>query len=420
VNGVIRGALLIALLVTSSASAQPARWSAEAWIEDLDFLRLQIGTRHGNPFHAIDGKGLTERFEELRTEIPLLSDFEIAIGIQRLMASLGDGHSWLNFTGQDLARHFMFDAWAFSDGIYITRAGAGYERAIGTRITAIDGLPIDEVRSKLAPYISRDNDMDLLRQVPLMIRIAPLLQAAGIARNKNEASFSLTPEDGDPFNLTFQGVAYDRFLKWYRDYEPLPDAPLYLRDRAVNYQYRVLPDERAIYFQFNRFLEMREKPFEDFVDELFETVDENSDRCLIIDARRNDGGWISLVDTLVNRLRKHPRLKKRGYLYVITGRDTFSAALMLCVRLERSTGVLFAGEPGRGKPNSYSELGPFELPNTGIRGSLSTVYHEEADPLDTRAWVDVDLPAPLSYADFRVGRDPALDAVLNYWRSVEP
>ena len=410
--------IALGLLLVSGAPAQPARWSAEAWIDDLDYLRLQIATRHGNPFHTADGQALAEGFQKLRESIPLRSDFEIAFGMQRLLAALGDGHSWLGYAGQPFTPHFLFDAWEFSDGLYVTRAGPGYGKAAGARIIAIDGTPIEAVRERLALYISRDNDMDLLRQIPRIIRLAPALKAAGIAAKPDRAAFLLDTGTGEPFEMTFSAVPPQRFRTWYKKAEVPNSTPLYRRKIDVNYWYDALPGEQAVYFQFNRFVEMPGAPFEDFVTELFAFIDTRPEACLIIDLRHNDGGWMNMIDLLLDPVKKRPRLGRKDNLYVITGRETFSSALMLCVRLERQTGVLFAGEPGRGKPNSYSEFGPFELPNTGLRGSLSTHYHQEGEPLDPRDRVDVDLPASLSYKDFRDGRDPALEAVLAHWRGV--
>lgn len=411
--------VLVAILAALDLSAQPARWTAEEWRADLDYLRLRIRTEHGNPFHAQDGQSLGAGFDALREAIPTMKDFDIAFAMQRLIAALGDGHSWLEFTEKGLARTFPLDAYAFSDGLFITRAGPGYDKAEGARIVAIEGRSIDAVRDALTPYISRDNEMDVLRQVPMMIRLAPALHAAGITADRDRATFSLISQDGEAFEQTFTAVAQAVFDRW-EEGDRLPDSalPLYRRKNEVNYWYQALEGERALYFQFNRFVPTFGKPFDGFVKEMFEFIAAQDMNCMIIDVRHNGGGWTNLIDPLLAALRQHPRLSKQGHLYVITGRDTFSASLMLAVRLERQTGVIFAGEPGRGKPNSYGELGPFTLPNTGLRGSLSAALIQESEPFDPRTEVNVQLSAPLCYDDFRSNRDPALDMVLAHWREV--
>jgi hypothetical protein len=36
------------------------------------------------------------------------------------------------------------------------------------------------------------------------------------------------------------------------------------------------------------------------------------------------------------------------------------------------------------------------------------------DPLDTRVWQAPDLPAELTFVDYRTGRDPAMELILHY------
>lgn len=411
--------LLITTVITGFESgAQSHRWTPDEWIADLDYLRVRIRSTHGNPYHTQDPARLHAAFEALRDAIPGMTDFEIAFAMQRWMVSVGDGHSWLNYQARDLSRYFLFEAYEFSDGLYITRAGAGHARAVGVRVVAIDGVPIDEVRAALAPYISRDNEMDLLRQVPMLINQPLALHAAGVTTTRDRATFSLISRDGRAFTHTFKADTAASFRRWVARASPPPDTPRYLTKIETNYWYESLPGENTVYFQFNRFEEDPGTPYEPFLEDLFQKLDAAPTDCLIIDLRHNQGGWIDMVEPVLRPLRERPRFQRPGYLYVITGRETFSASLMLVVRLARETGVLFAGEPGRGKPNSYSEFGPFVLPNTGLDGSISLRFHQESDPFDPRSRVEVHLPATLSYTDYEHGRDPALEAVLAHWRTV--
>ena len=57
-----------------------------------------------------------------------------------------------------------------------------------------------------------------------------------------------------------------------------------------------------------------------------------------------------------------------------------------------------------------------ELSNSGIRAEISGLYWQKADPRDTRAALFPDIEATLTWADFVVGRDPALEAI----RALDP
>jgi hypothetical protein len=411
---------ILVLLVAATTGAQPARWTADQWIDDLDYLRVRMRSSHGNPFHTVDHQALDAEFHALRAAIPNLSDFEIAFGMQKLIASLGDGHSWLEFAEKGLGRFFLLEAAEFSDGLFITRAGPGSEGAAGCRVVAVGGTPIESLRDRLAPFISRDNDMDLLRQVPVLLAIAPALYAAGISDAPEAARFTLATDAGDTFEQRFAAVDKKVYTAWLREKPAAGELPRYRRNIDENYRYDILAPEGLLYFQFNRFTEIKNKPFRGFLDELFDDFDARNLRGLIIDLRNNQGGWIKLLPPLLDHIRKRPQFEEPGTLYLLTSRDTFSASLMLVVRLQRDPGAVLVGEPGRGKPNSYSEIGPFELPNTGLLGTLSARYYQEADPLDQRTRVEVDIAVPVTYGDYRDGRDPVLDATLSDWRARQP
>jgi hypothetical protein len=52
------------------------------------------------------------------------------------------------------------------------------------------------------------------------------------------------------------------------------------------------------------------------------------------------------------------------------------------------------------------------MPNSGIAIRTSIVYWQEGQNFDPWTWVDI--AAPLRFADYAAGRDPALDAALKY------
>jgi hypothetical protein len=104
------------------------------------------------------------------------------------------------------------------------------------------------------------------------------------------------------------------------------------------------------------------------------------------------------------------RFDERGRLFVITGRRTFSAAQMLIGDLEKWTFPIFVGEPSASRSNHYGDATQLVLPNQQITVRVSTLWWQW-DPRDTRPWIPVDIPAPLTVDAYRAGRDPALEAI---------
>lgn len=87
------------------------------------------------------------------------------------------------------------------------------------------------------------------------------------------------------------------------------------------------------------------------------------------------------------------------------------ATQIFIARMERWTDAIFVGECSSSSPNFTGEETSVRLPWSGVRGSVSSRHNQVSDPMDDRAWIDVDLRVPLTAADYFAGRDPVMEAV---------
>jgi len=197
------------------------------------------------------------------------------------------------------------------------------------------------------------------------------------------------------------------------DYDQLRPEPLY-READGNYSLTYLEDEQLVYVYFDSVRDDEGESLAGFCERLFAFVDEHPTTRLVLDIRENGGGNNYLNQPLLHGLIACHELNQPGRLFVITGRDTFSAAMCLAVELERHTQALFVGEPPGATPNHFGDSEQFTLPASGLQVRCSLLVWQNSDPRDQRPWISPDLPAELSFADFFAGRDPALEAVLAY------
>lgn len=208
----MRGVMIVLLVViTMAAHAQPVRWSVEDWQADLEHLHTVIKTQHANPYHTISEAELDASFETLHERLPMMDDAAIAIAIQRNLASLGDGHSHIGFSAQDLVQFHPIRLHWFSDGIFITEARDGGPTG---RLLAIDGMPIEEIIGRVTPYISRDNEMAIPALLPGRLRMAEFLHALGIANSADEATYTVEREDGTREEMMTRAVPYTDIQAW--------------------------------------------------------------------------------------------------------------------------------------------------------------------------------------------------------------
>jgi hypothetical protein len=151
-----------------------------------------------------------------------------------------------------------------------------------------------------------------------------------------------------------------------------------------------------------------------FCDRLFKFINENEVERLVIDLRRNSGGNNFLNRPILHGLIRNDKINRRGKLFVIIGRQTFSAAMNAAAEIERHTNAIFVGEPTGSSPNFVGESVGFSLPYSKMQGSISDLYWQSSVAMDYRIWIAPALYAPLSFKLYRANRDPAMEAIQAY------
>jgi hypothetical protein len=382
------------------------------WNYDLDFLLTEVRRMHYSYRNGTLPRGYEEAVRQLRQRISKLSDSAMEPEIQRLLAGLGDGHTALR---AGPSKHIPFAFYDFSDGVFVIDAPADCQ-CIGARVLGIGEAPIQEVLRKIAPFLSVDNAMGIRLQAPVYLRFVEYLKAAGITSSENEVTLSLEmsgakrqvmarPTDGGfvrrklfPSKLAGAGA-----------------VPLYLQHVDDNYWFQVLPDEKTLYFQFNQVLNKPQETIAQFAVPLHRALASSKIRNLIVDLRHNSGGNLNLFPPLLRAIIAFEASQEGAGLYVITGRQTFSAAQVFLNELDRYTSAIVAGEPSGSRPNFVGESAPTTLPVSGLQMTISTRYHQTEDQ-DQRTWIAPKIPVELSSRDYFSNRDPVLDAVLRVIR----
>jgi hypothetical protein len=116
----------------------------------------------------------------------------------------------------------------------------------------------------------------------------------------------------------------------------------------------------------------------------------------------------------VHGLVRCDRINRRGKLFVIIGRNTFSAAVCGASEIEQHTAAIFVGEPTASPPNFVGQTVELQLPYSKMLVSISTLYWQNAGPLDHRTWIAPQLFTPPTFEAYLSGQDPALAAILDY------
>ncbi len=385
----------------------PASMSAERWTQDLDFLAAELPARHKNLFSVISEDEFRGRVEELRRELPSLHPDQIVARLMALVAAVGDSHTTLGYRTQTGIPSMT--AW-LKEGIYILNTTGPYKAFLFGRITAVGGKSLEDVIPRLASIIPHENEAQVKNQIPNLLADTILLHGLGLIPSADSAAITVETPSGELVAAEMKSIPFTSNPGWLVDTRDETGAPLYLRNRRLYYWFEVLADAKTLFFKYNSCQEIPGKPFAAFVREMFQAADAAAVERVVVDLRHNGGGNSGIFRPFLEELKKRPGLMRRGGIFVLVGRRTFSSAILNALELKKETPAVFAGEPTGGKPNHFGEVQMFGLPNSKLAVTYSVKYFKylEDDP-DSLV---PEIPVEMTLRDYLEKADPVLDAVL--------
>ncbi len=387
----------------------------DGWRYDLAFLAREIKRLAYAPFAVQPEAEFDLAVAGLEIAIPGLTDAQILVAMMKLVRHLDDGHASVTWPKDDkeLSRMLPVDMFLFTEGLYVIGAAPGCEHLLGARVEKIGGLPIGEVMAALDPVMTRDNEHWLTLMFPVLARCTAVLEGLGIGHaltvrlsggTIDEVRLEATPAEFDLHRYPPGWVALT-------DTVTVP-RPLHLRNRELPFWFEYLPADDLVYSQFNAVRDHPAETFAAFCDRLFGFTEDRSASRLVIDMRWNGGGNTLLTQHLLHHLIASKRLSRRGALFIIIGRLTFSAAQNTVTAIERETSAIFVGEPTGSRPNFIGERIDFELPCSKVRANAADLFWQTSWPDDYRTWIAPDIYAPPTFEAYRRNEDPALAAIL--------
>jgi hypothetical protein len=405
--------VLFAVVLAAIATGPTDR--VAGWRADVDALLEQVRRQHYVYRERSLPPALLQRADWLRREIPRLSDERMLVELLGLMSHLGDGHSYVLPFGSPRvpARVLPVRFHLFSDGLYVIDAEPASERWIGGRVTSIGRVPIGTVLRGLDRYVSRDNPMGVRWIGPFLLQFRGMVEALAPESDPEGIALTMLDRSGREQSVVLETIPAPPIRgvpKLVASRLPgAPPPPLYLENVASPYWFRDLSED-VVYLQFNQVVDDPHESLASFVGRVQRHLAARPIAALVVDVRHNNGGHAELLEPLLDALASFDRNPK-ARLFVLTGRNTFSAAQIFIARVDARTRAVFAGEPSSSKPNFVGEENEVVLPWSGARGSISNRYHEQIAG-DTRTWIEPDIRVELSSKDYFANRDPSLEAVV--------
>ena len=410
---------LILISLAKGVGAQtssPPKLTAAQWQADVRFLGDELPKRHRNAYHRMKREDFETAVNNLYDAVPKMSDDEILVGLMKLVAMVKDGHTQTNPWPTLTSGVYPISLYWFSDGMYIQKAAPAYAEMVGARVLRIGKVSIDEATTAIAPVVPADNEMGVRQFGPMMLSVPEILSGLKIINDKKQLDI-LVSKDGkeQSFTIKPEGTVVNIVnppADWL-DAADKKNVPPYLTHQGDWFWFEYLKDKRIVYVKQDAVENKPDTTLADFYKRVFGFVDANSVDKLVIDLRNNGGGNNTLnTPIIINMIRS--KVNKRGHLFVITGRQTFSAAQNFVNQIEKWTEAIFVGEPTADHVNMYGDNRPFTLPNSGLMVVASTLWWQDLDPRDERKWTAPEIAVDISSDDYRSGRDPVLQAIADY------
>lgn len=409
--------------LTKGLPQPPAPTRDAGWAWDLDFYARRMKQMHWDLYANIPKEQFLSEIERLKRDLPSLPDTQVRARLRQITARVGDGHTASRlFPEGEERRALPLDIFVFKDGPHVIGASAAYKHLIGAKVLKVGPMDYADALNAARPYMSVDNEMGYLAQGPAMLSAPPILKALNLAPDEAGATLTLRTREGKEeavrveaasFPVQGHGGLLNPAFTYFHDL-PGTTRPLFLKDPDKRLRVEHLAEHKAVYFWFGAVQNPPGSNFQHVVSELFGLIDSTSAEHLIIDMRFNGGGNTFLTRPLIHALIKNERVNRKGHLWVLIGRNTFSAAQNTVNLMERHLSPIFVGEPTGSRPQFVGESTWFVLPHSKTRVSCSSRYWQIMDSTDDRTWVQPHIAAELTFADYSAGKDPALDAVLRW------
>ena len=422
--------LLFSLSLGVSASAQNVLTTAQ-WRDDLKFLAERIPKAHRNAFHNISPDAFAAAVSNIDRNIPSMSNHEVVVAFARLVAMLGDGHSRLLLPGladpmsdrpslvppEDarLAFHLLpVKLYAFTDGLFVVAATPEFKGLLGAQVLQIGSHTVGEALEAVYPVVNRDNPMGLTLLAPYFVTVPEVLYAQRVVQDETRIPFTFLTRDEKTTTVVLPPLTSLGGVNWVEATDGLGTSrPLRLR-KPGNLWFEYLADSKTVFVRINVIDDSQEQSVTEFTRKLLSFIAEHPVDRAVLDLRDCHGGNNQLFRSLLLGIIRDDKIDKPGKLFVIIGRDTFSAAVNAASDLERLCDCIFVGEPTVGSPSSYGDAKETTLPNSRLIVRLSTVYWRDWTGDESRPWIAPDISTQISSGDYFAGNDPSLRAILHF------
>jgi hypothetical protein len=251
----------------------------------------------------------------------------------------------------------------FSEEFHVTRVSAEHEDLLGARLLTVDGRAVADMRAELRTFSGGTpayRDIDAAR----VLASPTEMQAVGLAQQSGAITYEFALHNGQRVKRKLSVPQQtDSEIQWRR-LPPADKAPWTLREPEKPFRFRDAPEAGAVVIQLRQVLDNGDDKIGDFLVDAEHRRQQLSRDNVILDMRENGGGNLLLIREFMSDWPRHVP----GRFYVLTSRETFSAAIASIGYLKQAgkERVVIVGEPIGDRLMFFSDGLPVQLPHSGL------------------------------------------------------
>lgn len=192
---------ILALIILEGCSLISGSHSTdrELWRRDLHYLATELPARHVNLFFKVTQGEFDRAVTKLDKAIPSLRDYEIVVGMKRILAMIGDPHTDLEVS---FSLYPLRLRW-FKDGYFVTETTSAYRQILGLRLVQIGNLDTEKAYSLVSTVISHDNEYGGRAEGALFLVSPAILYALKILAPTGTGQFVFEDSNKNRFSVNF-------------------------------------------------------------------------------------------------------------------------------------------------------------------------------------------------------------------------
>ena len=391
------------------------------WLEDIEYYKNTLEDKHINLYHTISKKEFNTEIKTLKHKISTLSNFQIIVELMRITqkigAGAGDGHTSVPLWNKELNK-YPLELINLDGQLKVVSIASKHQQCLGKTLKSINGIPVEEIYkkvSKLTPFT--ENNYSLMDRTCSYMVISEILKALHIITNTQNVEFTFIDKQGIDMSIILKAYSKDALTKInYKKIKNTHSSIAVSKDeKNKNFWFTTLNSSKTVYINFNTY--PLKEDITNFSKQIYNAIETNKSKHLIIDLRDNYGGDFFKGLILANYLNACNSINWQSNVYVLINRKTYSAAMVNAIQFKQILHAKLVGEPTGSNPNGYQDLGQFSLPNSKLLITYSKRKFRFQDANTNGLQPDVYID--LKWNSYKNNKDDVLNWVLKDIAKVE-